>query len=180
MAKGLLSYLLMIGYGLSVVGYLIRISEGAPKVGIVIGMILIASAYGFMFSGKLADPADDETDTEEKRTVWDKVKDEWNSAEGLTTIGYAVASFFFIAIHLFPFLTFHVRYYDVFGAIGYGLSAAGMWLSHALLKVGLGVVVLYYIFGSYQKLKEEGWVDKLQLLSRSLLAVCYGVYAIVH
>lgn len=163
---------LMIAYGLSALGYLGRFVEGIPNVGILIGMVLISSAYGFMFLSKIwtdkqAAKEDSKTDAAKKDT-----------GKKLTVIGYSLAALFFFGIHLVPQLTFTVRFYDIFGAVGYGAAAIGTALLPALLPIGYAIAAVYYVLGSYQKVSQSGWIDRIQLISRTLLAFIYGVTAL--
>ena len=176
---------LIIAYGLSFLGYIGRFAEGIPNFGILIGMVLISTAYGFMFLSKVyhrkqskeGKKEEDKEHDKEKKKHDDKKKD---FSKIFTIVGYSLAATFFAAIHLFPKLTFHVRYYDIFGAIGYGTSAIGMTLLPFVLPIGYAVTTLYYVFGSYQKIEEYGWIDRIQLVSRTILALIYGVTAMSY
>lgn len=166
---------LIIAYGLSILGYVGRFAEGFPNVGILIGMITISMAYGFMFLSKVY-----KRETEprgEDKEHGDTKKKKWGDdmKKVFTILGYGLASIFFFAIHIVPQLTFTVRYYDIFGAVGYGLAAIGTAILPFLLPFGYAITSLYYIFGSYQKTEESGWIDRIQLISRTILALVYGV-----
>ena len=164
---------LIVAYGLSFLAYIGRFAEGVPKFGILIGMTLISSAYGFMFLSKVYHKKGEKTHKEDEKDH-PKKKD---LAKIFTIIGYSLAATFFIAIHLVPKMTFHVRYYDIFGAVGYATSAVGTALLPLVLPIGYAVTTLYYVFGSYQKLEESDWIDRIQLVSRTILALVYGVTA---
>lgn len=162
---------LIIAYGLSFLAYIGRFVEGLPRLGILFGMALVSSAYGFMFLAKVyhKKQSDLQKDHQKKNPDLSKV---------FTIIGYSLAATFFLAIHVFPKLTFRVRNYDIFGGIGYAASAAGTALLPVLLPIGYAVTTLYYIFASYQKLEEADWIDRIQLISRTILALVYGVMAV--
>lgn len=177
---------LILAYGLSVIGYLGRFAEGIPRVGILLGMTIISFAYGFMLMSKVYKKMKSENKKEhdDKDEKYDKDKE--GHEEGgkkdiskiLTIVGYSLASIFFFAIHVIPQLTFTVRYYDIFGAIGYGAAAIGTAFVPIILPIGYAITTLYYIFGSYQKLNESEWIGRIQLISRSILALVYGVSAL--
>ena len=189
---------LILAYGLSVIGYLGRFKEGFPRAGILLGMTMISVAYGFMLLSKVYHKLKPENkehyDNVKKNDDIDdnKKKDEHavggvdgeidkkkkDPAKIFTIIGYSLASIFFFAIHIFPQLTFTVRYYDIFGAVGYGAAAIGTALVPIILPIGYAITTLYYIFGSYQKLEESEWIGRIQLISRSILALVYGVSAL--
>lgn len=161
---------LIIAYGLSFLAYVGRFVEGLPQLGILFGMALISSAYGFMFLAKVYHKNHSESPT-------DKHKKKVDLAKVFTIIGYSLAATFFLAIHVFPKLTFRVRNYDIFGAIGYAASAVGSALLPVLLPLGYAITTFYYIFASYQKLEEADWIDRIQFISRTILALVYGVTA---
>lgn len=182
---------LIIAYGLSILGYIGRFFEGIPNVGILTGMVIITMAYGSMFlskvykkneskkkdeSHKKAD--DNDVDNDKKSANEGKTDEKTDMKKVFTIIGYSLASVFFFAIHIFPQLTFTVRFYDIFGAVGYGFAAIGTALIPFLLPFGYAITSLYYIFGSYQKTEESGWIDRIQLISRTVLALVYGVTAL--
>lgn len=97
------------------------------------------------------------------------------NAKILSVVGYALMAAFFFLIHVFPQVTFRLRFYDVFAAIGYFVAFftkfgyIPLWLAYAPL-------VIYYILAGSIKVFEKGWVEKLQLVARLLLAVYYGMH----
>lgn len=166
--NSLFSTWLIIAYGLSVLGYVGRFVEGIPRAGILIGMTLISTAYGFMFLSKVykkKGESGEKEDDERKKKI----------GKSFTIIGYTLAAIFFFSIHIIPQLTFTVRYYDIFGAIGYATSAVGTAALPILLPIGYAITTLYYVFGSYQKLGEDEWIGRIQWISRTILALVYGV-----
>lgn len=169
--NNLFSTWLMVAYGMSILGYVGRFIEGIPNVGILIGMTIISTAYAFMFLSKLYKKLEPKKETLEEKKA--EIQRNWGKI--FTIVGYALASIFFFAIHFIPQLTFTVRYYDIFGAVGYGVTALGTsLLSTSLLPIGYAITALYYVCGSYQKLGESEWIGRLQLISRTILAVMYG------
>lgn len=147
-------------YFLTLLGYVFRAFEGIPRWSIFIGMILVTIGYAILFYSK-----------------WqglNKKKDEKETSK-INKIGYGVLFMFFLGIHIYPSLTFTVRYYDMLAAIGY---AAGVVSAYIPVIVSYTFLALYYVLGAYQKTKEEEWVDKLQLVSRSMLSLFY-IYSIM-
>lgn len=155
---------LIIGYGLSAIGYVAHLNDALPKYSTIFGMCLISLAYACMCFAKVIRERKARDDTEKT----------------LTITGYVLASIFFFLIHIFPQLTFNVRYYDIFGAVGYGVLSVGTAFLPLIVPLGYGIATLYYIFGSYQKLSEPAWMDRIHLLARTILAVIYGMMVVNH
>ena len=90
-----------------------------------------------------------------------------------TRLGYAFLAIFFGLIHFYPQLTFHVRYYDKLAAIGAFLRTVTNLRYISL--IGVLFLLAYYILGTIPKFTEKGLVNKLQLVSRAMLVVYYGI-----
>lgn len=158
---------LILAYTMTIIGYLGHAHEAIPKWTTFLGMVIITSAYILMTAAKVVSK---DKDKEKQKGLSKK----------LSISGYIMASVFFFAIHIFPQLTFHVRYYDIFGAIGYAVSALGASIIPMLLPVGYIICTMYYIFGGYQKVFEPHWVDRLHLVARTVLAVVYGMLSMKY
>lgn len=163
------SIMLIIAYTMTIIGYLGHARDAIPKWSTFIGMVLISGAYIFMLLGKLLYKKENE-DTKKATTL----------SKNLSISGYILASIFFFGIHIFPALTFHVRYYDIFGAIGYALSAIGALALPVMLPIGYSLCTMYYICGGYQKVGEKGWIDHIHLVARTILAVIYGMLSVKY
>lgn len=148
----------LIAYALTVLGYVVRAYEGIPRWSIFLGMCIVTLGYSVLALSKWL-------------SVQDKEKHKHHIMT-LNKIGYAILFVFFFGIHLFPSLTFTVRYYDIIAAIGY---FAGLLSKLIPVFVAYGFLALYYVLGAYQKTKEESWVDKLQFVSRSMLSIFYAI-----
>ena len=190
----MLTPLAIIGYFLSVMGYVGRIFEGiSHNLWIVLGMILVTSGYGALLISKmrrLREEAEEEElqkkegfSAEEAKEKLEPIRkmDLWSS-EKFTTLGYGLLYAFFAGILIFPWMTFTVRYYDPFAAAGYGLAFASKFYKDIIpYYLPFGLLTLYYIMGSYIKINEEGWINLVQLISRTILAIYYGMVSLgVH
>lgn len=175
--------LAIVGYFLSAVGYLARLAEGIPRFGIMLGMMLATSGYLFLLLSKmrkLREEAEQVVVQKKEGFSEKEAKDEVIKNMGVMTsqtfeyVGFTVLFAFFGGILLFPSLTFKVRYYDPFAAAGYGMALLKSFVPYYIPYI---LLTLYYTFGSHIKLDEEGWVNKIQLVSRTLLAIYYGLSA---
>lgn len=159
----------VVGFFLTVVGYIALMTRGFPKMPLTIGIFLVSSGYSCLLAAAVL----------QWQTHDDKEKQETLDKSLLQKLGYVLLATFFLGIHLFPSLTYTVRYYDIFGGIGYLVSLLGKYWMVIPAYAGPAILLIYYILGSYQKFEEEGWVNKLQLISRAILAVFYGVYGLL-
>jgi hypothetical protein len=155
-----------LGYILSASAYLLRIPETRGIESIIIGMILVSLGYISLASAKVIKFIEKE---HKKSTL------KW-----IPMIGNALLFSFFFLIYFIPNLTFHVRFYDLFAAIGYGLYVLAKWLKDIPMYVVAIPLVMYYFFGAAIKFSEEGWIDKLQLIARTLLIIYYASIPFVN
>lgn len=155
-AETYLAIFAFVAYILTVVGYILRAFEGIPRWTIFLGMCIVTVGYSILLYSKWL-------------SVQDKEKHKLHTTK-LNKIGYAVLFTFFMGIYIFPALTFTVRYYDIIAAVGYFAGAVSKYIP---VVVSYGCLALYYVLGAYQKTKEEHWVDKLQLVSRTMLSIFY-------
>lgn len=156
-----------VGFFLTVIGYLGVLHRAFPSFPVMMGMIMLTTGYGCLLMASLA-----------KKKENGKGESEMTST--LKKVGYILLFSFFTLIHLFPGLTFHVRYYDIFAAVGYGLALLTKLIPGIPVAVPYTILTIYYILGSYQKISEESWIDFLQLISRTLLAIFYGVGGVTN
>ena len=159
-----------IGFFLTVVGYVGVFIHAFPTFPIMIGMIMLSTGYGCLMVASIF----------KKKEKEHFGAGESNTVSTLKKTGYTLLFLFFALIHLYPGLTFHVRYYDIFAAVGYGLALLSKFVPAIPVAVPYSILTLYYIFGSYQKLDEEGWINFVQLISRTLLAIFYGVGGVTN
>lgn len=163
--------LAIVGTVLTIVGYVGRVLTEPTTLGIIVGMMIITTGYALLLLGymkRLKDESGLEDGTDKDRPK------EWKSRDVLQW-GSIVLFTFFTLIFILPSLTYTVQYYDPFAAFGYGL--AGIFAHGIPPVIPYALLTLYYTLGSYQKLKENGWIMKLQLVSRSILAIFYGLSA---
>jgi hypothetical protein len=165
----------IIGYLLSVIGYIARVfTLDIYTYSFLFGTLLVTSGYGILFLlnvKALIKIKQEETskkdDTQSSSTSSDDT--------GLLKKGYLLLFAFFAGIHIFPSLTERIRYYDIFAAMGYLLSIFTKYLPY---YIPLIVLMIYYISGSYQKIID--WkvskINKLQFISRSILIFYYGLH----
>lgn len=167
----------LVGYFLSLVSYLLYVPEALERYPIIIGMVLISSGYILLFVHQIYSLYIQRLDNQNKKH--DRKADDTDhmkkNAKIISIAGYALLAAFFFVIHIFPQITFRLRYYDVLAAIGYFVAFftkfgyIPMWFAYAPL-------VLYYILAGSIKVFEKGWVEKLQLVARFLLAMYYGLH----
>lgn len=173
----------LLGYLLSAISYLLHIPEARGITTIIIGMIMISLGYVLLASSKVISLIiSDDVETKEHYT--DKKTDaqvlkEWTLATKenknlIAMFGNGLLFLFFTLIHFIPSLTFHVRFYDIFAAIGYGLYVLAKWIPRISMIAVAIPLVMYYFFAAAIKFSEEGWISKLQLVARTLLIVYYA------
>lgn len=161
-----------VGYFLSFVSYLLYVPEAIEQYPIIIGMVLISSGYILLFINKIYSFYIKSLDERHKHDDTEHMK---KNAKILSVTGYALLAAFFFTIHLFPQITFRLRHYDVLAAVGYfvafftSFGYIPLWFAYAPL-------VLYYILAGSIKVFEKGWIEKLQLVARMMLAVYYGMH----
>lgn len=170
-----MNYIAMAGFFLSGLSYLSHVLVGYESLYFVMGMILLVFGYGALFTSKLLEVL------KERKLAATKKRDDTGAdmeelsstnAKTLTKyFGYAALATFFGIIFIKPEFTLHVRFYDAFAAMGY---FALLLTKYIPLALAVFPVLLYYIFGAGFKIKEEGWINRLQLVARTLLVVYYG------
>jgi hypothetical protein len=169
-------YLAIVGYFLSLVTYVARIMEVIPKFPIVLGMAIVSLGYLFLLSAKIIVAMDKNYKEENKENPdvgLPYFKHNKNRiVEWLTFVGNLLLGLFFVSIFIIPQLTLHVRWYDVFAAFGYSSAIAPIPAIIPLISL-----VVYYFFGSVTKSWNNTWKDKLQIISRVILAIFYALSA---
>lgn len=171
MDSNVLGYVLAIaGFFLCFISYVMYIPEVIEHVPTVIGMVLVASGYAILFIHKIYALHIKTLETKKKQDDVSKLK---RIATIMDFTGYVLLAIFFFGIHVFPALTFRVRFYDVFAAIGYFV---GMFTKTSLVPVWVAFapLVIYYVFAGSVKVFEHGIIEKIQLVGRLLLAAYYG------
>jgi len=181
----IIAWLGTIGYLLSAIGYIARVfSLNIYTMTFLYGTVFVSLGYGLLFIFNVKEVASIKNEESESKKHEDihediheaKPKDEKNNTVLLRT-GYFFLFLFFAGSHFLPSLTERVRYYDVFAASGYLLNILTDYIS---FYIPILLLLIYYICGSYQKIldwKESG-INKLQLVSRSILVVYYGLHLV--
>jgi hypothetical protein len=162
----------LVGYMLSFIAYMMFVPEALQHYPIIIGMILVSAGYIILFVREVYGKVIEKTKAkpEDKRSMW-------KNARKLHVAGFALLAAFFFLIHIYPNVTFHLRFYDIFAAIGYIVAFFNefgyipAWIAYVPL-------VVYYALAGSVKVFEKGWAEKLQLISRLLLAFYYGMHLI--
>jgi hypothetical protein len=185
----LIAWLGTVGYFLSAVGYIARVfTLDVYTAAFLYGTLFVTLGYGLLFIFNVKEVAasikkeesESKSKSESKKTD-DKAKPdtkdhkEEKTDSTLLRTGYFFLFLFFAGSHLFPSLTERVRYYDIFAVGGYLLN---MLTDYITFYIPLVLLLIYYICGSYQKILDwnNGWINKLQLVSRSILVVYYGLH----
>lgn len=157
----------LIGYLVCGVSYIMLIRRALSSIETTFGMVLVTIGYLLLGVGIAYGDGDGEV----IRSINNSPKDSENDRKPyITIIGSMCLAIFFVGIHINPMLTFHLRQYDIFAAVGY--LAKTMVAPTILVNMAL---VLYYVLGAYAKLHEEDAVSFVQLIGRTMLAVYYGV-----
>jgi uncharacterized membrane protein (DUF485 family) len=119
-----------------------------------------------------------------KKTIYDQKKNDNINQEEiqkkqslnaiLKSIGFALVFSFFCLIHVAPQFTFHLRFYDMFAAVGYFLALLS---SVKIVPYWIACIplVAYYVIAGGIKLVEPGIIEKIQLIGRLVLAMYYGI-----
>ena len=191
----LIAWLGTVGYLLSALGYIARVfTLDIYTAAFLYGTLFVTLGYGLLFIFNVKEVASIKkegsgsesgsgSDAESKKTD-DKVKTETKDHKNektekidttLLRTGYFFLFLFFAGSHLFPSITERVRYYDIFAAGGYLLN---MLTDYITFYIPIVLLLIYYICGSYQKILDwkESRINKLQLVSRSMLVLYYGLH----
>jgi len=150
----------VIAFTVTILAYLLNAKH--TNINIFPGMVMLISGYTLLLIGEviaLRKHADHQNEQIQDTPV--------------KQYGYALLAIFFGLIHIYPQLTFHVRYYDKFAAIGAFLLAISNL--YYLTFIGVSFLLVYCILGTIPKFTETGLVNKLQLFSRALLVIHYGI-----
>lgn len=166
----------LIGFFLSFVSYFMYIPEALEYWPTVIGMVIIGSGYLVLFIDKVYTIYIQSLEDKKKK---DDIRDLKKNQRILNIVGYVLLATFFFTIHLIPQITFRVRFYDVFAAIGYFVA---VFTKFAYVPVWAAYVplVIYYILAGSIKVFEKGVIEKLQLVARIVLAAYYGMTLMHH
>jgi hypothetical protein len=176
------------GYVMSAIAYLLHIPEARGVDSVIIGLILLSLGYTLLASSKVVSiiihskDKDKEHYTDKKTDA--EVLKEWTLATKerknlLALFGNACLFLFFTLIHFIPGLTFHIRFYDIFAAIGYGLYVVSKWVKAIPMYVVALPLVMYYFFGAAIKFYDHGWISIFQMVARTLLMVYYATLPFV-
>lgn len=171
------NYVAMVGFLLSAISYLSHMFVGFESVPFVIGMLLISVGYASLFTVKVLGELKARKEGENKKTdapttdEGENPKSGWDSKALLQYFGYGMLFTFFTLIYFRREFTLHYRFYDAFAGIGYFLM---MLTKYIPLAIAVFPVTLYYLFGGLFKIHESGWINKLQLVARTLLFTYYG------
>lgn len=181
-----LNYVAMAGFVLSALSYLAHMLVGFESIYFIMGMLMLVVGYSALFTSKILLVVKEKKEADkvaENKKVDTPTPDAYGGDEGknpktsmdaktlLQYFGYAILVAFFVIIFIKPEFTLKVRFYDAFAALGYFLM---MLTKYIPLAIAVFPVLLYYIFGGAYKVIEEGWINKLQLVARTLLVVYYG------
>lgn len=162
-----------IGYSASAITYLAHGIQEHENIYVLIGMSLVTCGYASLFGSKIMALYNAWKHRQNKKndevTRDDDADYQWKTI--LQYFGYALLATFFTVILIRPEFTLHVRFYDIFAAIGYEMLLLSKWIS---IKIALIPIMLYYLFGAIKKISEKGWISKTQLFARTVLLVYYG------
>lgn len=166
----------IVGFFLSFVSYFMFIPEAIENWPTVVGMIVIGSGYLVLFIDKIFSIYIKSLEDKKKK---DDIRDLQKNEKILNLVGYVLLATFFFMIHLLPQVTFRVRFYDVFAAIGYFVA---VFTKFAYVPVWAAYVplVIYYVLAGSIKVFEKGMIDKIQLVARIVLAAYYGMTLMQH
>lgn len=163
-----------IGYSASAFTYLAHGIQERENMYVLIGMMLVTLGYSSLFGSKIIalyknwkqrlNKKNDEVTHDD-----DAADYQWKTI--MQYFGYALLATFFTVILIRPEFTIHVRFYDIFAAIGYVMLLLSKWIS---TKIALVPIILYYLFGSIKKITDKGWINKTQLVARTILLIYYG------
>lgn len=159
------------GFFLSAISYMMYIPEALEHISTILGMILVACGYVLLLIYKIFNVYIDSL--KEKKKV-DDVNQLQKNSKIINILGYTLLAMFFFLIHLMPEFTFRIRFYDVFAAIGYFVAIftkfgmVPLWAAYVPL-------IIYYLMAGSIKVFESGFIEKIQLLARLLLAGYYTV-----
>lgn len=170
----------LIGYILSAAAYLLHIPEAKNNTNVVIGMIIITLGYLALAAAKIIGLIIQEKEHFEKKNDDVTKLKEWTlttkeNKNIIAWFGNLLLLIFFAGIFIYPQMTFHVRFYDAFAAIGYGLYVLSTWIHSIPMYIVALPLVMYYFFGMSLKFNEEGWISKVQLIARFLLVIYYSM-----
>lgn len=160
----------MIGFIISALTYVTHAFDQRSDVYVLIGMTVITLGYVFLFAGKLIAYRQGQKADAVKKTD-EEHENPKPGSNVLPYFGYATLAIFFIGTFFFRQFTIHYRFYDVFGGIGYLMM---MLTKYIPAVIPIACVLLYYFFGGIVKIWDEGWVNKAQMVARSMLVVYYG------
>lgn len=177
-------YIAIVAFAITIASYFLKAFQ-AKRIGtsIICGTVLLIAGYTLLMLGEFAH-------LQRKKGSGAKGSEHYAAAGGSqesgnnehskyitdsvwTRLGYAFLAIFFGLIHFYPQLTFHVRYYDKLAAIGAFLRTVTNLRYISL--IGVLFLLAYYILGTIPKFTEKGLVNKLQLVSRAMLVVYYGI-----
>jgi hypothetical protein len=136
-------------------------------------MLVVSMGYILLLANKiltLKKGASKKTD--DQSYAEDRLSNMYGHGDTMKLFGYALLFTFFGVIHFFPQFTFHLRFYDIFAAVGYFIA---MFTKYVPLWVAYVPLVVYYVLGGGIKIFEKGPIEKIQLVARILLAVYYGI-----
>jgi len=169
------AYIGIVAFAITIAAYFLKAFQAKKiGVGIIWGTFLLIAGYSLLLIGEIVILRQHKEKGAEHYAADHDQKRKYDLEDiGITRFGYAFLIIFFGLIHFYPQLTFHVRFYDKFAAIGAFFRAASN-LRYVSL-VGVLFLLVYYFLGTIPKFTEKGLVNKLQLVSRAMLVVYYGI-----
>jgi hypothetical protein len=166
--KTVSAFIGVVAFSVTVAAHMLNVAYAKKlDVSLICGIVLLITGYTLLLVGSTFPLRDKDKDTNIPHN--DNTDDETY----VTRFGYAFLAIFFGLIHIYPQLTFHVRYYDKFAAIGAFLLAISKL--QYLTVIGVLILLVYYVLGTIPKFTETGLVNKLQLFSRAILIVYYSI-----
>lgn len=177
MASPVFNYIALVGFLLSALSYLAHTFVKFEGIPFIIGMLLISSGYEALFSSKLIAIIKERKQSHDKKTDAPSKDEEENPKPKLDVqtllqyFGYALLAIFFTLIFFKREFTLQFRIYDPLAAIGNFMM---LFTKYIPVSIAVFPLILYYLFGGLIKVREEGWINKLQLVARMLLMTYYG------
>jgi len=172
-SSNVLTALAIVGYTLSVITYFLFVPEALQHWPTVVGMLLVSVGYLMLLCSKLYQLIVKMEGTRHKKDD-DAEKKQTYIYNILSIIGYVILFTFFTLIHLSEQFTFHLRFYDVFAALGYFMAIFAK-INIIPLWMAFVPLVVYYIMGGSIKIGESGIIERVQMVARFILAAYYGL-----
>jgi hypothetical protein len=166
----MLTVMALVGYALSVITYFLFVPEALQHWQTVVGMLLVSIGYLMLLCSKLYKLI---TDVDKQKDENEKKKEKYIN-NILVIVGYVILFTFFTLIHLSEKFTFHLRFYDIFAAVGYFMAIFAK-INIIPLWVAFVPLVVYYFMGGSFKIGEKSIIERVQMVARFILAAYYGL-----